>query len=127
MTLQEWKDRIELDEGVGVEQSWEMIQAIDANGLLGVKEIDGKCLILYMVAPELNQEVSLTELLIYVIKEHRGDYRLLTKVKKFFETTAVECNCDCIKIGANFGFRDDSFGKLLTRWGYTPDIYRKEV
>ena len=127
MELIQWKEQIEKDEGVGVETSWEMIQNLDKAGMLRVEEIDGKCLILYSVLPEFNQELALTEWLIYVIKEHRGDYRLLTKVRKFFEDKAVELDCDVIKIGANFGFKDDSFSKLLVRLGYKPDSYRKEI
>ena len=127
MTLLEWKEIIERDEGVDVEGSWHMIQSLDAQGLLRVKELDDKCLILYGVLPEFNQELSLTEFLIYVIREHRGDYRLLNRVKRFFEDEARANNCDCIKIGANFGFKDDKFSRVLERWGYVPDTYRKEL
>ena len=127
MTLLEWKEIIERDEGVDVEGSWAMVQALDAQGLLRVHEIDGKCLILYGVLPEFNQELSLTEFLIYSIREHRGDVRLLTKVRRFFEDEAKANDCDCIKIGANFGFKDEAFSKILERWGFVPDTYRKEL
>jgi len=127
MTLLEWKEIIERDEGVDVEGSWKMIQSLDEQGLLKVHEIDGKCLILYGVLPEFNQELSLTEFLIYSIREHRGDVRILTKVRKFFESEAEAYGCDCIKIGANFGYKDEAFSKILERWGYVPDIYRKEL
>jgi hypothetical protein len=116
-----------IDEGIDASLSLEMMKGLASAGILRQHEIDGKCIILYGVIPELNQEVCLTEWLIYVIKEHRGSIRLLTKIKHFFEDTAREENCDCIKIGANFGYKDDSFSKLLERWGYVPDTYRKEL
>jgi len=126
MNLLEWKKQIEKDEGVNVDASWKMIQAIDKAGMLRVKEIDDKCLILYSILTELNQEKSLTELLIYTKKEYRGDIRLLHKIKIFFDKEASDEDCDCVRIGANFGYKDDSFSRLLERWGYVPDVYRKE-
>lgn len=127
MELIEWKKQIELDENVDVSDSWEYIKRLQDANMLMVHEIDEKCLILFCITYEINQEKSLTEVLIYVKKENRGDIRILNKIRRFFEETAVNNNCDCIKVGANFGYKDEAFGVLLERWGYKPDVYRKEI
>lgn len=115
-------EKIKKDDGIDYSDCIEMFFAIDPE----IKYIDD-AIIIFKILPEFNGEVSLSELLIYIPKEKRGDIKLLNKIRDWFEETAKERGCSVIKIGANFKFKDKSFSKLLDRWGYIPDTYRKDV
>lgn len=115
-------EKIKKDDGIDYSDCIEMFFAIDPE----IEYIDD-AIIIFKILPEFNGEVSLSELLIYIPKEKRGDIKLLNKIRDWFEETAKERGCSVIKIGANFKFKDKSFSKLLDRWGYIPDTYRKDV
>lgn len=110
------------DDGVDVRHTIEMLKPFELN----IAEV-GDATILFKVLPEVNGDVSLSEFFIYIPRDKRGNLSNLKKIKLWFEETAKELECDCIKIGSNFGLNDDGFGRLLEKWGYTPDTYRKKV
>jgi len=123
--MDKWQPLIENDSDVDLTVSRDMFDLLSDQ--IKIKEFGNKGVLAYIITNEFNQERSFSELFLYVMKEHRGSFKLLNKIKSFIETEARATNCDVIKIGANFGFNDDGFKRVLERWGFVPDTYRKEI
>ncbi|MCP3684185.1 MAG: hypothetical protein GY861_16000 [bacterium] len=89
--------------------------------------IDCTGIFAYLILPDFKGGTMLTELIFYIIPESRGDIKLVKKYIQRAEKIAVDNGCKSIKIGGNIGYKDQSFTKLLTRWGYLVDTVSKEV
>jgi len=83
--------------------------------------------IVYAPTKEINGERTLIELFFYIPKEKRGNIRAVLNGIKRFEEAAKEKDCDVLKVGANYGLKNDKFVKLLLRQGYKTDTLRKEI
>lgn len=81
----------------------------------------------YVISDDMLGGKCLSELMFYIRPEHRGDIRLVNKYIRDIERIAKDKNCKCVKVGANIGFKDQAFIKLLERKGYVVDTVAKYI
>lgn len=73
----------------------------------------------YSFQIDMTGKIIFSEMLVYIKPEYRGDMRLLRKYINTAENIAREAGCDCLNIGANIGYKDQTWLKILKRWGYS--------
>lgn len=96
--------------------------------MLKVEELsDERGVVAYMIVPDFKGSLLCSELFMYIKPEYRGDIKLLNEVIKVMEEAAKENSCKFVTIGANIGYRDEKFLKILSRYGYKPDTVKKEI
>jgi hypothetical protein len=88
--------------------------------------IDFSGIFAYLINDTFSGDRALCELVFYIEPHRRGDLKLVRHYIKRAETLAKRESCNKIAIGANIGYKDDSFSKLLLRWGYKTDTAIKE-
>lgn len=81
----------------------------------------------YFISDDMKGGKILAELLFYIKPCYRGKLKLVKKFITMAEQKAKENGCDSIKIGANINYKDQSFLKLLKRWGYVDDTLQKVI
>ena len=105
-----------------------LMHAILASGLMRYYELpDQKGVCAYIIGDNFRGRDCVSELFMYIKKEHRGDIRLFKKLVNHMEQAAKENNCISVKIASNIGYNDDSVLRCLQRWGYRTDVVIKEV
>ncbi|GBR72819.1 hypothetical protein NO1_0283 [Candidatus Termititenax aidoneus] len=72
----------------------------------------------YSFQQDLTGKIIFSEMLVYIKPEYRGDIRLLRKYIDTAESIARDTGCDSLNIGANIGYKDQTWLKILKRWGY---------
>jgi len=81
----------------------------------------------YLITDDMKGGKTLAEVIFYIKPDYRGSLRLVKKYITLAEQKARDNGCDSIKIGGNIGFKDDSFLRLLKRWGYCDDTVSKQI
>jgi hypothetical protein len=94
---------------------------------LKVLTIENTGIFAYVYCPDFKGGKSLAEIMFYIRPENRGNIRLVKKYIDTIETTAKENNCVSVKIGANVGYNDAGFIKLLRHFGYLDDTLVKYI
>jgi hypothetical protein len=102
-----------------------LMNKLSESGNLKVLSINNTGVFAYMIVPDFRGSKCLAEIIFYIRKESRGDLKLVKKYINKIEDIARENNCLSVKIGGNIGYNDDSFIKLLKRWGYGDDTVAK--
>lgn len=95
------------------------------NGFLNYYCIDNTGVMAYMITPDFRGGLSCVEIMFYIRPEHRGNLRLVKRYILRLERIAMDNSCNCVKIGANIEYKDESLIKLLKRWGYVDDTVSK--
>jgi hypothetical protein len=95
--------------------------------MLHILAIDGTGIFTYAVGTDFMGGTELSEVMFYIRKEYRGNLRLVKRYIDTIEDIAKKLNCNSIKIGANIGYKDQSFLKLLERWGYKHEVLSKKI
>ena len=80
--------------------------------------IDMTGLFAYVIAPDFRGRTTLAEVIFYIKPIYRGNLRLVRRYIRRAEREAKAIGCASISIGGNIGYKDQSFLKLLGRWGY---------
>lgn len=88
---------------------------------------DRKGIVACTVSDDFRGRLCVSELFMFIKKEHRGNLRLFKKLIDFMEQIARDNNCVSVKIGSNIGYNDDSVIKCLQRFGYKTDTVIKEI
>lgn len=97
-------------------------------GLLKAEELsDEKGVVAFMIIPDFRGNLMCSELFMYIKPEYRGNMGLLQELIQIMEKAAKENSCKYVTIGANIGYRDDKFIKILSHFGFKPDTVKKEV
>ena len=124
-----WVDVIQEDLGTFSDSSEVAfsVKQLRDSGLLKYFTIDETGIFAYIVTNDFLGSKSLSELMFYIRPHHRGDLRLVKRYIKRVEQIALDNCCKCVKIGANIKYKDQSFIKLLKRWGYQDDTVSKHV
>jgi hypothetical protein len=94
---------------------------------LKVLTIENSGVFAYCFCPDFRGNKSLTEIIFYIRPENRGNIRLVKKYIDKIESIAKENNCVSVKIGANIGYNDAGFIKLLRHFGYLDDTLVKYI
>lgn len=81
----------------------------------------------YSILDSYDGNRILCELIFYIHPAHRGDLKLVKRYINRAEAIAKKNGCDKVAIGANIGYKDQSFLRLLNRWGYANDTVVKEL
>ena len=105
-----------------------LFNQINTAGLLHYYELpEQKGIVGFMIGDDFRGRDCVSELFMFIRKEHRGDIRLFKKLVNAMEQAGKEHNCVSVKIGSNIGYNDDSVLKCLQRWGYKTDVVIKEI
>lgn len=92
-----------------------------------IKIVDNdKGVIAYTIAPDFKGGLALIEIFFFL----KPEYRTLSNANELLaliEHIAYTNKCNSIKMGSNFGYKDDSFIKYLRRKGYKDDTLSKEI
>ena len=121
-----WICQIDKDIGLkNFEQSKRLFYNIKDYAHFFTVELTG--IFAFMINDTLSGDKVLSELIFYIYPSYRGNLKLVRKYINKAERIARENSCTKIAIGANIGFKDDSFYKLLNRWGYRNDTAVKEL
>lgn len=89
--------------------------------------IDDTGIFAYLIVPDMKGNLMLGEMLFYIRKEHRGSLKLFKRYLDEAERIAVEKKCVSVKIGANMGYKDQKFIRVLQMFGYEVDAVTKEI
>lgn len=81
----------------------------------------------YVVGPDMKGRSIIAEVLFYIRPEYRGSIKLFKKYLDEIEKIAIEKKCVSVKIGANMGYKDPHFIKVLQRFGYQVDAVTKDI
>lgn len=81
----------------------------------------------YIIIEDFLGDKCLCEIMFYIRKGFRGNIRLLKRYITEIEKIAIDNNCKTVKIGSNIGYKDDSFIRVLNRWGYKADTVSKGI
>lgn len=112
----------------------EQVKALAQQGLLHYKELVDysyiptikKGVVAYIIIPNFTGDLVCVEVFMYIKPEYRN-LRLLNEIIQIMEQAGKENGCKFVEIGANIGYRDDKFLKVLSRYGYKPDTVKKEI
>jgi len=105
----------------------ELMLLFDKGDQLRYFEIEDTGVFAYLITDDFKGGKCLSEIIFYIRPEHRGAVKLVKKYINKAEQIALENGCNCVKIGANIGFKDSSLIKLLRRWGYEYDTVSKPL
>lgn len=105
-----------------------LFNAILASGILRYYELpEQQGIIVYIISDNFRGANCVSELFMYIKKEHRGNIRLFKKLVNHLEQVARENDCKSVKIASNIGYNDDSVLRCLQRFGYKTDVVTKEI
>lgn len=76
----------------------------------------------FMIIDDWDGTKSLLESLFYIRPEDRGDFWMVRAYIKQVEVIAKANNCKTVRIGANIRYKDQSFMKMLNRFGYLNEV-----
>lgn len=124
-----WVDLIdeELNCFSNVETTKSLIKQLRDNDELKIITIDNTGIFTYVITPDFKGGRCLSEIIFYIRKEDRGSLSLVKKYLKTVEDIARREHCNSIKIGANTGYNDESFLRLLKIFGYVDDTVCKYI
>lgn len=95
--------------------------------LLKYFELEDVGVFAYLIVDDFTGGKALSELMFYIKPEYRGNIKLVKRFIAEAEKLALDNQCNCVKIGANIGYKDSSFIKMLRRWGYEDDTVSKTL
>lgn len=119
LTIAKWVEEAGLNNPEAVAQIYslaEQMQIID----------DEESVVAYIVGPDFKGKKVISELFFYIKPEARSIKKLNNMLEKLEERCIIE-GCEEVKVGSNFGYKDDMFVKYLYRKGYKTDSLRKKI
>ena len=127
--IEHWTNVIQKELGAFTdpEAAITLIASLESQGMLKYFMIDDSGFFAYMFAPDMKGGKCLSEIMFYIKPERRGSVKLVKKYIDEAEKIALANGCNCVKIGANIGYKDQSLVKLLRRWGYQDDTVSKDI
>jgi len=125
--IEYWIDLIDEDLGCFTDKAsvLQLIYQLRDADMLNVVSIKNTGIFAFSYVPDFRGGKCLAELVFYIRKENRGDVRLVKKYLQRVEEMADRKHCNSVRIGGNIGYKDDSFLRLLNRWGYKADTVVK--
>lgn len=123
--IDKWLDRIS-DDYMHFDKGGKNNARLYANACQ-IVEYEDKGVLMYAIFRDIDYKLKLNVVLFYIKPEYRGTNLFLTMIKNI-ETIAIKEHAKEIIIGASVsGFKEDSFYKALSRFGYKSAGFIKKV
>ena len=102
-------------------------QAKNVSQVLCTLSLEDTGIFAYVLGPDMKGGIILAEVLFYIRPQYRGSIKLFKRYLDEIEKIAIEKKCVSVKIGANMGYKDPRFIRVLQRFGYQVDAVTKEL